>query len=66
VSDLRDPDRDPDHLLAPAQLVELEMAAEPARQRLNELPPAALELVQEWLSAELAVARERALTVADF
>ena len=42
------------------------MAAEPARQRLNELPPAALELVQEWLSAELAVARERALTVADF
>ena len=66
VSDLRDPDRDPDHLLAPERLIELENAAEPARQRLSELPAPALELVQAWLLAELAVARERALEVADF
>jgi len=66
VSDLRDPDRDPDHLLAPARLIELENAAEPARQRLSELPAAQLELVQAWLGAELSVARERALEVADF
>jgi hypothetical protein len=66
VSDLRDPDRDPDHLLAPERLIELESSAEPARSRLSELPPAALELVQAWLTAELAVARERALEVADF
>jgi len=66
VSDLRDPDRDPDHLLAPERLIELESAAEPARQRLNDLPMPALELMQDWLSAELAVARERALEVADF
>jgi len=61
VSDLRDPDRDPDHLLAPERLIELENSAEPARQRLTELPAPALELVQAWLSAELTVARERAL-----
>ncbi|HEY5375332.1 MAG TPA: hypothetical protein VIK01_16745 [Polyangiaceae bacterium] len=66
VSDLRDPDRDPDHLLAPERLIELENGAEPARQQLRELPAAALEVVQAWLSAELAVARERALEVADF
>ena len=66
VSDLRDPDRDPDHLLAPERLIELESAAEPARQRLNDLPTPALELMQDWLCAELAVARERALEVADF
>ena len=66
MSDLRDPDRDPDHLLAPERLIDLESAAEPARMRLTELPPAALELVQDWLCAELAVARERALEVADF
>ena len=66
VSDLRDPDRDPDHLLAPERLIELESGAEPARSRLGELSPAALELVQAWLTAELAVARERALEVADF
>jgi len=66
VSDLRDPDRDPDHLLAPERLIELESSAEPARSRLSELSPAALELVQAWLTAELAVARERALEVADF
>jgi hypothetical protein len=66
VSDLRDPDRDPDHLLAPERLIELENAAEPARQRLAEVPAPALELVQAWLSAELYVARERALEVADF
>jgi|GEM_PF-1039589 len=66
VSDLRDPDRDPDHLLAPERLIELENAAEPARKRLSELPAPALELVQAWLEAELAVARERALEVADF
>jgi len=66
VSDLRDPDRDPDHLLAPERLIELENAAEPARQRLTEVPLAALEIVQEWLCAELSVARERALEVADF
>src|SRR6478752_5445025 len=65
VSDLRDPDRDPDHLLAPERLIELETAAEPARQRLSELPAPALELVQAWLAAELSVARERALEVAD-
>jgi hypothetical protein len=66
VSDLRDPDRDPDHLLRPERLIELETAAEPARQRLREIAPAALALMQEWLEAELAVARERALEVADF
>ncbi|HEX3775707.1 MAG TPA: hypothetical protein VHV51_14645 [Polyangiaceae bacterium] len=66
MSDLRDPDRDPDHLLAPERLIELESAAEPARSRLSELSAPALELVQEWLQAELAVARERALEVADF
>ena len=66
VSDLRDPDRDPDHLLAPERLIELESSAEPARSRLRELPPATLELVQTWLAAELTVARERALEVADF
>ena len=66
MSDLRDPDRDPDHLLAPERLIELESAAEPARQRLNDLPAPALELMQDWLCAELAVARERALEVADF
>jgi hypothetical protein len=66
VSDLRDPDRDPDHLLAPERLIELESAAEPARLRLSELPAPALEMVQNWLCAELAVARERALEVADF
>lgn len=66
MSDLRDPDRDPDHMLAPERLIELENAAEPARQRLNELPAPALELVQAWLSAELGVARARALEVADF
>lgn len=66
MSDLRDPDRDPDHLLAPARLIELENAAEPARKRLAELAPEALELVQAWLGAELSVARERALEVADF
>ncbi len=66
VSDLRDPDRDPDHLLAPERLIELENGAEPARQRLKELPAPALELMQAWLVAELAVARERALEVADF
>ena len=66
VSDLRDPDRDPDHLLAPERLIELETAAEPARRRLSELPAAQLELVQAWLSAELSVARERSLEVADF
>jgi hypothetical protein len=66
VSDLRDPDRDPDHLLAPERLIELESSAEPARSRLRELSPAALELVQAWLTAELVVARERALEVADF
>jgi hypothetical protein len=65
VSDLRDPDRDPDHLLAPERLIELETSAEPARSRLGELSPAALELVLAWLTAELAVARERALEVAD-
>ena len=37
VSDLRDPDRDPDHLLAPERLIELENAAEPARKRLSEM-----------------------------
>jgi len=42
------------------------MAAEPARQRLGELPASTLDLVQEWLCAELSVARERALEVADF
>jgi hypothetical protein len=66
VSDLRDPDRDPEHLLAPERLIELESGAEPARRRLTELSAPALEMVQEWLSAELAVARERALEVADF
>ena len=66
MSDLRDPDRDPDHLIAPERLIELENGAEPARQRLSELPAPALELVQAWLSAELTVARERALEVADF
>jgi hypothetical protein len=66
VSDLRDPDRDPDHLLAPERLIELETGAEPARKRLAELAAPTLELVQAWLSAELAVARERALEVADF
>ena len=66
MSDLRDPDRDPEHLLTPERLIELESGAEPARQRLKELTPAALELVQAWLAAELAVARERALEVADF
>ena len=66
MSDLRDPDRDPDHLLAPERLIELESGAEPARRRLSELPPPAFELMQEWLCAELAVARERALEVADF
>jgi hypothetical protein len=66
VSDLRDPDRDPDHLLAPERLIELEIAAEPARKRLGEVPAATLELVQAWLSAELSVARERAMEVADF
>lgn len=66
VSDLRDPDRDPDHLLAPERLIELESAAEPARQRLSELPPEAFALVQAWLDAELAVARERSLDVGDF
>jgi hypothetical protein len=66
VSDLRDPDRDPDHLLAPERLIELESAAEPARQRLSEVALPALEIVQDWLCAELAVARERALEVADF
>src|SRR3954466_15884403 len=66
VSDLRDPDRDPDHLLAPERLIELESSAEPARHRLAELPPVALELVQAWWAAELTVARERALEVADF
>ncbi|HTA90816.1 MAG TPA: hypothetical protein VK745_14595 [Polyangiaceae bacterium] len=66
MSDLRDPDRDPDHLLAPERLIELESGAEPARERLRELPAPAFELMQEWLCAELAVARERALEVADF
>ena len=66
MSDLRDPDRDPDHLLAPERLIELESTAEPARHGLNELPAPALEVMQAWLSAELAVARERALEVADF
>ena len=66
VSDLRDPDKDPDHLLAPERLIELESAAEPARKRLRSLPEETLELVQAWLSAELSVARERALDVADF
>lgn len=66
MSDLRDPDRDPDHLLAPERLIELETAAEPARRRLGELSPASTELVQEWLVAELMVARERALEVGDF
>jgi len=66
VSDLRDPDRDPDHLLPPERLIELESAAEPARKRLAALQAPELELVQAWLSAELAVARERALEVADF
>jgi hypothetical protein len=66
VSDLRDPDRDPDHLLAPERLIELENAAEPARERLRELPAPVFALVQAWLSAELSVARERALEVADF
>ena len=66
MSDLRDPDRDPDHLLAPERLIELENAAEPARGRLGELSPEALQLVQDWVTAELMVARERALEVADF
>ena len=66
VSDLRDPDRDPDHLLAPERLIELESAAEPARHGLKGLSTPALEVMQAWLSAELAVARERALEVADF
>src|SRR5450432_3623814 len=66
VSDLRDPDRDPDHLLAPERLIELESSAEPARSRLCELSAPALELIQAWLTAELSVARERALEVADF
>lgn len=66
MSDLRDPDRDPDHLLPPERLIELESSAEPARQRLAEVPPAALEAVQGWIGAELAVARERALEVGDF
>lgn len=66
VSDLRDPDKDPDHLLSPERLIELESVAEPARKRLRELPGEALELVQAWLGAELSVARERALEVADF
>ena len=66
MSDLRDPDRDPDHLLPPERLIELENAAEPARQRLSELGPEAMALVQAWLGAELSVARERALEVADF
>src|SRR5450432_2669432 len=66
LSDLRDPDRDPDHLLAPERLIELENAAEPARLRLTEVPLPALEIVQQWLCAELSVARERALEVADF
>ena len=66
MSDLRDPDRDPDHLLAPERLIELESGAEPARRRLSEMPASAMELMQSWLAAELAVARERALEVADF
>ena len=66
VSDLRDPDRDPDHLLAPERLIELETSAEPARLALSELPAETLAVVHAWLGAELAVARERALEVADF
>lgn len=66
MSDLRDPDRDPDHLLPPERLIELESSAEPARKRLAEVPPAALEAVQAWIGAELSVARERALEVGDF
>ncbi len=66
MSDLRDPDRDPDHLLTPERLIELESAAEPARDGLRELPGPAWAAVQAWLSAELSVARERALEVADF
>ena len=44
----------------------MESAAEPARRALSGVPAANLELVQAWLAAELSVARERALEVADF
>ena len=65
VSDLRDPELDPDYMLEPAELIELELQAEPARDRWQGLPPEQQRTVTAWLLAELRVAHRRALAVHD-
>lgn len=65
LSDLRDPDFDPDYMLDPERLIALEMGAESARKTLAEVPSSQLTLIRAWIQAELDVARKRALAVGD-
>lgn len=65
MSDLRDPNLDTDYVLDPTQLVEFERLAEAERCDLGQVPATSLAVMRRWISAEMEVARQRALAVDD-
>lgn len=65
MSCLRDPELDPDFVLSPERVVELEERAELPRARLAKLGPSVARVVRDWVAAELDVARRRAAEVGD-
>jgi hypothetical protein len=65
VSYLRDPSLDPEYALKPAELVAIEVRAEPMRKAFSRLGSRERAVVRAFIEAELDAARRRAVAVGD-